>query len=112
MDEINWETEFDNKSVQECWDYFKNKLTNLVDEFVPMSIPKEYDEPWMNRALMRYWRKKHFAWKRFTESKSYIRYREYKREANCVKKQTRKAKRNYERKLAKGIVRNKRAFFR
>ena len=112
MDEINWETEFENKSVQECWDYFKNKLTNLVDEFVPMSTPKEYDEPWMNRALMRYWRKKHFAWKRFTESKSYIRYREYKREANCVKKQTRKAKRNYERKLAKGIVQNKRAFFR
>ena len=37
---------------------------------------------------------------------------EYKRETNVFIKQTRKAKRAYEKKLAKGIRNNKRAFFR
>ena len=112
LEKINWEAEFENKTVQECWDIFKAKLKALIEEFIPLTKHKDYNEPWMNGNLMRYWKKKYHAWKRFTENQSYQRYREYKRETNRFKKLTRKAKRAYENKLAKGIRHNKRTFFR
>ena len=91
LEKINWETEFENKTVQNCWDIFKAKLRALIEEFVPLTKPKDYNEPWMNRNLMRYWKKKYHAWKSFTENQSFQQYREYKREANKFKKLTRKA---------------------
>ena len=109
---INWELEFENKTVHESWEIFKIKLKALIEEYIPMTKHKDYNEPWMNGKLMRHWKRKYFAWKRFTESQSYQRYREYKRETDVFKKQTRKAKRAYEKNLAKGIRNNKRAFFR
>ena len=110
---VNWVTEFENKPVQECWIIFRKFMDTFVDEHIPMSQPKEHhNEPWMNDRLIRKWRKKHFAWKRFTESRSYQNYMEYKREANKLKKQTRKAKRIFEKRLAKGARHNKRSFFR
>ena len=77
-----------------------------------MSNPKDYNEPWMNRTLIKKWRKKYFAWKRYTESKSYNSYREYKKEADTLKKNARQAKRLYEKKIAKEARGNKRQFFR
>ena len=112
LEEINWDIEFENKSVQECWDIFKTKIEALLIENIPMSKPKDYNEPWMNRALMKRWKKKYFAWRRYTESKSFIRYREYKKEADTLKKNTRQAKRIYEKKIAKEAKSNKRQFFR
>ena len=112
LEQIDWTIEFENKTVKECWDSFKSKLEELVETNVPMSKPRDYNEPWMNWQLMRLWKRKYFAWKRFTESKSYQRYREYKKETNEMKKQTRKAKREYEKKLANEVRHNKRAFFR
>ena len=112
LEEINWDLEFENKSVQECWDIFKTKLEALLAENIPMSNPKDYNEPWMNRALLKRWRKKYFAWKRYTETKSFNRYREYKKEAELLKKNARQAKRAYEKKIAKEVRGNKRQFFR
>ena len=112
LSEINWDEEFENKTVQECWDIFKSKLEALLEENIPMSNPKDYNEPWMNRALMKRWRKKYFAWKRYTESKSFSKYREYKKEADLLKKNARQAKRMYEKKIAKEARGNKRQFFK
>ena len=56
--------------------------------------------------------KKYLAWKRYTETKSFNRYREYKKEAELLKKNARQAKRAYEKKIAKEVRGNKRQFFR
>ena len=109
---IDWDLEFENKTVQECWDIFKTKLEALSEENIPVSNPKDYNEPWMNRTLMKKWKKKYFAWKRYTESKSFSKYREYKKEADLLKKNARQAKRAYEKKIAKEASGNKRQFFR
>ena len=112
LNSVNWDDEFENKTVEECWTIFKNILETLVEKHVPMSQPRDHNEPWMNDRLIRKWKRKHFAWKRFTESRSYLSYLEYKKETNDLKKQTRKAKRIFEKRLAKGARHNKRAFFR
>ena len=112
LNEIDWEIEFSGKTVQECWDIYKAKLESLVEENVPMSVPRDYNEPWMNKKLIKLWRNKYFAWKRYTETKGYQRYMEYKKETVLLKKQTRVAKRLYEKKLAKEVRQNKRQFYR
>ena len=112
LEKVDWKKEFENKPVQECWDMFRKKLEELVAEFIPMTKPRDFNEPWMNWRIMRIWKRKYFAWRRYTESKGYQRYREYKKEANRMKKEARKAKREYEKKLAREIRHNKRAFFR
>ena len=109
---INWDEKFEGKSTQECWDIFKAILVKLVETYVPMSSPKDYNEPWMNNSLLKQWKKKYHAWKRYTEGKSYRKYEEYKREANVLKKKIRQAKREYEKKLANGVRNNKRGFFK
>ena len=112
LKEINWENEFCNKTVQECWDIFKLKIEELIEKYIPLSKPRDYNEPWMNGKLMKVWRNKYFAWKRYTETKGYQRYLDYKRETNLLKRQTRIAKRLYEKKIAKQVRNNKRQFYR
>ena len=112
LDLINWDLAFEDKTVQECWDIFKAELATLVNNHILMSTPKDYNEPWMNKSLMKSWKKKYHSWKRYTESKSYQRHQKYKRKADLFKKKARQAKRIYEKRLAKGVRHNKKAFFR
>ena len=82
---VNWEEEFEGKTVQECWDIFKAKLELLVEKYIPMSTPKDFNEPWMTSALMRFWKQMNFAWKRYNGRKSGPRYEDYKRRAGNLK---------------------------
>ena len=49
LNQVNWDTEFGEKSVQECCEIFKAKLQALIETYVPMSTPRDYNEPWMNK---------------------------------------------------------------
>ena len=109
---VQWNREFENKQVQECWDIFRVKLEALVEKYIPMSTPKDYNEPWMNNSLMKMWKKKYNAWKRYSQNKSFHRQQVYTNKAKLFKKKARQAKRLYEKRLAKGVRYNKRAFFR
>ena len=112
IDEINWVEKFEDKSTEECWEIFKTIIQELIEKYVPMSTPKDYNEPWMNGKILRLWKKKHYAWSRYSTRKSPRRWREYRKEANKLKKNTRKARRLYERRIAADAKINKRAFFR
>ena len=74
LDQVDWDEKFENKSVQECWDVFKAKIEELVEKYIPMSNPRDFNEPWMNDALLGKWKKKYHPWKRYTAGKSYRKY--------------------------------------
>ena len=112
LNRVDWKVEFEGKTVQESWDIFKKILIDLIEKYVPMATPKDFNEPWMNTPIMRLCKNKYHAWKRYLETKSYERYQEYRKEANKLKSKIRQAKRCYEKKLAKEARHNKRAFFR
>ena len=57
IEEINWNNLFGDKTVHECWEIFKALIQDLVEKYIPMSIPKDYNEPWMNRRLLKLWKK-------------------------------------------------------
>ena len=54
----------------------------------------------------------HHAWKGYLKTNSYERYQTYRKKTNLLKKDTRKAKRFYEKKLAKESRHDNRGFVR
>ena len=75
------------KSVQETLDIFNDILKILIEKYIPMSTPNDYNDPWMNPALMRYWKKKYHAWRRYTESKSYQRHQVNKKKGGSLQEE-------------------------
>ena len=109
---IDWDVEFESKSVETNMDFLGSKLEALVEEHIPMSTPKDYNAPWMNQSLVKTWKNKYKAWNRYSQHKSFERQQAYRNRAKLFKKRARQAKRLYEKRLAKGVRHNKRAFFR
>ena len=84
--EIDWTEKFTGKTIHQCWEIFKEIYNQLVNEHVPLVSPKEYNEPWMNPRVMKLWKKKYHAWKRFSESKTHQSWIEYKKESSKLRK--------------------------
>ena len=112
INEVNWEAEFEGKTTNQKWIIFKTKLEEFANKCIPMSKPKKYLASWMNGKVVRAYKKKYFAWKRYMEHSSSIRWREYVRERNDACKIERDEQRAYEKKLAKDIEENRRGFFK
>ena len=113
LNKIDWGTLFEGKSADGCWRIFKAKVEELINIYVPLEAPRDFNQPWMNRSLLRTWKKKYYAWKRYTDTRSYQKYEEYKKEAKKFKNLARKVKRLHVKKLARGVThKNKKAFFR
>ena len=77
INEVNWEAEFEGKNIHQRWICFKNKLEEILSQHVPMSEPKKYQAPWMNRRVRKAYRNKLKAWQRYLEHKRSTRWREY-----------------------------------
>ncbi|CAL4244065.1 unnamed protein product, partial [Meganyctiphanes norvegica] len=80
LDEVNWEVEFEGKTTQERWNIFKNKLEEITSQCIPMSKPRRFLAPWMNRKVVKAYKKKYHAWKRYMQHRRSAGWREYVRE--------------------------------
>ena len=112
INEVNWIVEFEGLNIHQKWDLFKRKLEEFANQCIPVTEPKRYQAPWMNRKVVKAYKKKYFAWKRYIEHKRSHRWREYVRNRNIVSRVERDEKRAYEKKLAKEIGLNRRGFFK
>ncbi|CAL4234819.1 unnamed protein product [Meganyctiphanes norvegica] len=112
LDEVNWEVEFEGKTTQERWNIFKNKLEEITSQCIPMSKPRRFLAPWMNRKVVKAYKKKYHAWKRYMQHRRSAGWREYVRERNDASRIERDERRAYEKRLAKEIGVNKRGFFK
>ena len=112
LNEVNWEHEFEGKSVLQKWELFKEKLEDISCLCIPTSEPKRYQAPWMNRKVVRIFKRKYFAWQRYLEHDNSTRWREYVKERNKAVRIERDERRRYEKKLVKEIGKNRRGFFK
>ena len=110
LNEIDWPEKFLGKSTQECWDSFKAVYKQLVNDYIPLIKPKDHNEPWMNNRIMKLWKKKYHAWKRYSESETNQGWTKYIKYRNKLRKNIRKARRLYERKIAKKISNKQKSF--
>ena len=66
----------------------------------------------MNDKLMKQWKKKYYSWKRFNENNTNQGWSEYKKERDKLRRNIRKARRLFEKNIAKNSGKNKRSFFK
>ena len=112
INEVDWEAEFEGQNIHQKWASFKSKLEEIINQYVPMSEPKRYQAPWMNRKVVSAYKKKYHAWKRYMAHKRSTKWRTYVRERNDAIRIARDERRKYEKKLAKEIGLNRRGFFK
>ena len=109
---IDWTTEFGELEVEEMWQKFCSIINQAIDLFVPLGYNKTRKNPsWMNKSANSARKYKTRMWDRYRQSKSYNDLVEYKIAQNKAVKEYRKAKRQFERKLAKDIKSNPKSFY-
>ena len=114
LSDIKWEELFRDLDVDDCVTVFYNKINELTDECIPLQTQRKLRDrpPWMTKRARKAIRKKGCAWKRYINSSSYNRYMQYVKQRNKTGKILRKAKRQFEKKLAKESKKNPKALFR
>jgi Reverse transcriptase (RNA-dependent DNA polymerase) len=97
--------------LNEAWNMFKNRLTALVDTFVPRKIMKGAGQPkWLTREIKTQINQKRKAWKRLRQEGGATNRDLYDRANKKLKKSIISAKRKVERNLAFSKDKNNRQF--
>ena len=72
---IDWETLLINKTAEESWNVFNDKLHEAMDACIPKKRRRNSSRPlWMNQNVMRVIRKKRRMWKWYCQTKDYEDY--------------------------------------
>ena len=102
LSNVDWATEFEGKSTNERWQIFLYYYRKYVKECIPTFIPKYKNETskWMNRKIKNLLKQKEIAWRRYRDRKCPTRRQVYNTIRNKVTFETRKAKKEFEKRIA------------
>ena len=110
---VDWNTELKGKNKEDTFAYIKAKLEEEVKKHIPISRPRKGHKTkalWMSLNALTKVKRKNAAYRRYlrtAEGKDYV---TYVRARNQAKWEIRKAKRDYEKKLARESKINPKAF--
>ena len=105
----DWEEILAGKSVQQATDKFEEIYNNAVNDCIPKhnSLNNNRKKPiWMDYRSYRQVKKKYSSWLRYLNTKQAETYLNYVRERNKSTNENKKARKNYEKKLAKECRKN------
>ncbi|VDI46292.1 Hypothetical predicted protein [Mytilus galloprovincialis] len=115
LSNIDWYNIMKEKSTNEQWIFFKDKLLELQSKHIPHKkigqSRKKNKAVGLNQETLKAIRKKHRCWTRYMETKSSEKYREFCKTRNKVKKLTRKAVKMKEKEIAKQVKNNPKKFW-
>ena len=108
--------EDENADVDELWETFRRKLLDKCHQHIPMTKPttegRKPDAPWMTEKVKSKIKEKKEAYKAKRDENCEENKLNYSRKCNQVKWECRKAKREYERKIAVNAKSNPKAFYK
>ena len=108
----DWKEAMNGKSVNENWIAWKERIKNLMSEYIPMKRRRNFDEPqWMDSEVKKSIRKKKEAWKKMKQSNRATDKEEYKKCVKEVKKKIRNKKNALERRVMMGRKSNPKSFY-
>ena len=112
----DWTTLLADKTTQEAFDIFSSNITSAIEESVPTRVSnpttKRFKPLWMNNAALKKAKKKYHAWIRYLNTKAGQDYTDYIAARNMSAQESRKARREFERKIAAESKTNNKAFWR
>jgi ribonuclease P/MRP protein subunit RPP40 len=112
LSKVNWDVEFDNLGVEDMWTKFMEIINNSIEKFVPISQRKINKFPvWMTRKAMKKRKYKSAMWEKYRVSSSYSDWAEYKIALKRATGEYRRAKRNFEKKIARNIKNDPKSFY-
>ena len=113
MVEIDWNERFRGKEVNGMWLEFRSIVDELKEKHVPrFTGNRRRKQKWMDYGACKAVKKKYKAWRRFTDTPGYQSYEEFKKARNKATTELRRAKRKFEEKLAEGIKKDSKSFYR
>jgi len=98
-----------------CWEFLKTKIHLSMEKNIPKTKtkPNKVLKPlWMSNKTARIIKKKHAMYKRYLKTKEGLDYKKYITIRNLCNKLIKKAKREYEKKVAKNCKTNSKSFWR
>ena len=116
LGKIDWNNELNGcMDINEMTTKFESIMKDQQDKYVPLqktNSKSKHQSPWVNYQSLKAVKRKIHAWKRFQATKSHERYLDYVKQRNRLTKKLRKAKKCYEKKVAKEAPTNPKAFYR
>lgn len=104
LEGIDWKVKFLNKDVDNMWSSLVEELVDCRSIYVPKRIPKKGNYPkWMKKHIKRDIKKRVKLWKRFKEFPTLLNEAKFNKCRNKITSEIRKAKREFEAKLADNI---------
>ena len=113
LNAVDWDILLNGLEVNEMWRMFYDRIILVMSECIPKHNcrNKKKFPQWMTKEAKRACKSKSTMWRRYRLSKSYNDHVEYKRALNKSTYEYRKAKNNFECKLAKDIKKNPKSFY-
>ena len=111
---VNW-NHMDDMTVDACWEDIKCKLKSSMQENIPktkVSKGKKVKSLWMNPKALRSIKKKHKLYKRYLQTDEGLDYQSYILKRDKCDKVIKKAKKMYEKKIAKNCKTNVKCFWK
>ena len=101
-----------NKTATECWDILRGELDTAIDSYVPMKKQgKRSKKKHLSKEAFRKMRYKQNMWRVYKHTGKDKDYEVYKEALNAATNEVRKAKRNFEHKLAQNIKSDSKSFY-
>lgn len=115
MTQINWDTTFQKKSVNECWDILLNTYHKLLEKYVPFKLVKPgkpHGQPWTRyRSVVKAKRKKRKKWIDYKKSDLFSDKILFEESKVAFENTVTTAKIHFENKLVNGLQDNPKKFW-
>ena len=110
---VNWESSLEPLSVDEAWDFIKDKIEEAITISTPVVLTSgRKSKRFMDKETLESVRNKHRLFRRWNkDSDNKELEKEYTKANNKARKDCRKAHRNYEKKVAEQAKENPKAFY-
>ena len=109
LQEVNWTEHLGNLDTEQSWSFFKDKVDEGIDTFIPKMDRRKKNRPcWIDNKVSKLSRRKQKLWKNYIKDSSDVNFQIYKLAEKELKRTVRNAKRNFEKKLSKSE--NKKCF--
>ena len=109
---IDWDEKMKNKTATECWDILRGELDRAIVSYVPMKKQgKCSKKKHLSKEAFRKMRYKQNMWWVYKHTGKDKDYEVYKEALNDATNEVRKAKRNFEHKLAQNIKSDSKSFY-
>ena len=109
LSNIDWDQSLSGTAT-ECWEFLRDQLERVVQEHVPtrkVSVSKKKKAPWLTYRAVNTIKKKHKTYSKYKDKK----HPAYVAAAAKADQEIKKAKRNFEEKLAKNIKNDTKSFY-